>query len=217
MFTGIIEELGTVKSVVKGKDSARVKVLAPEISGGLSIGDSVAVNGVCLTVVELPEKSFSADVMAETLRMTNIGVLRPGDRVNLERPLRPSDRMGGHMVSGHIDGKGVIKSVVREDIASVFTISAPECVMRYIISKGSIAIDGISLTVVDFGGDSFRVSIIPHTLKLTTLGIKNAGDTVNLESDLVAKYIERLLPGAGEGGGDKGGLSRGFLAGHGFI
>jgi len=218
MFTGIIEELGTVKTVKKGAKSATLQVQASVVVSDVKAGDSICVNGVCLTVVEFSGSSFKAEVMAETLRMSNLGELKPGCRVNLERALRLSDRMGGHMVSGHIDGVGVIKGVVKEDIAQVFTLDAPEHVLRYIIKKGSIAIDGISLTVVDFDDKGFRVSIIPHTAAQTTLGIKKPGDQVNLESDLVAKYIERLFPGmGGEGGKGKGKLSKGFLAEHGFM
>lgn len=217
MFTGIIEELGTVKSISKGADSAVIQARAAEVSKDLKKGDSVSVNGVCLTVVELGNEAFSAEVMAETLRMTNLGGLKRGDRVNLERALRPTDRLGGHLVSGHIDGVGRIKSVAREDIALVFTIGAPEEVLRYIIRKGSIAVDGISLTVVDFDQSGFRVSIIPHTASLTTLGIRKVGDSVNLESDMIAKYVERLFPGSEKSQGGRGGLDKGFLAEHGFI
>lgn len=216
MFTGIIEELGTVKAVNKGRDSAVLQVQASEVTGDLKIGDSVSVNGVCLTVIDFTDKAFSAEVMAETLRKANLGKLKTGDRVNLERALRPSDRLGGHLVSGHIDGVGRVKSIAKEDIATVFTIEAPEEVLRYMIKKGSIAVDGISLTVVDFDVSSFRVSIIPHTASLTTLGAKKAGDTVNLESDMIAKYVERLFPGGGKGQSG-GGVNKSFLAEHGFM
>lgn len=215
MFTGIIEELGTVLSVKKGADSAAFKIGASAVTGDVSLGDSIAVNGVCLTVVEFSPESFKVEVMAETLRKSNLGELREKDRVNLERALRVSDRLGGHIVSGHIDGAGRIKSVKQEDIASVFTIEAPPEVARYIIKKGSMAVDGISLTVVDFTENSFRVSIIPHTMTKTTLGFKKAGDGVNLEADLIAKFVERLFPGGGKDEG--GGIDRGFLAEHGFI
>jgi riboflavin synthase len=221
MFTGIIEELGTVKELKKGAASATLKVQASKVAADLGKGDSISVNGVCLTVVEFSKAGFTAEAMAETLRATNLGGLRPGDRVNLERALSPSGRLGGHIVSGHVDGVGAIKSVVREDIAQVFTVEAPEAVMRYIIKKGSIAVDGISLTVVDFEEGSFSVSIIPHTAKETTLGIKKTGDRVNLEPDLIAKYVERLFPGGkggpGKGGSGGGGIGKGFLAEHGFM
>lgn len=218
MFTGIVEELGTIRSVTKGDKSAVVKVGASTVVTDVKMGDSICVNGVCLTVVSFTGSEFSADVMAETLRRSNLGELKPGDRVNLERAMKPSDRLGGHIVSGHIDGVGTIGSVVREDIANVFTVAAPPEVMRYVISKGSIAIDGISLTVVDYAEDSFRVSIIPHTAAQTTLGFKKQGAKVNLESDVIAKYVERLFPGDRDaGGGPKPGLTMGFLAEHGFM
>lgn len=217
MFTGIIEELGKVRGIKKGPDSAVLEIWASVVAEDVRLGDSIAVNGVCLTVVKFTKGSFSAEVMAETLRRSNLGALKEGDRVNLERALRPSDRLGGHFVSGHIDAVGTIKDIKTEDIAKVFTVAAPPEIVRYLIEKGSIAIDGISLTVADFGDDGFRVSIIPHTASMTTLGYKKPGDTVNLESDLIAKYIYRMLPGKGgekEGGG---GLDIGFLAEHGFL
>ena len=215
MFTGIIEELGTVKSVRPGADSAVVQVEARVVTEGLKTGDSVAVNGVCLTVVSFTKTDFSAEVMAETLRKSGLGELKAGDRVNLERALRLTDRLGGHMVSGHIDGVGVVESVVKEDIARVFKVRAPAEVLRYVIKKGSIAVDGISLTVSDLTDDSFSVSIIPHTAAMTTLGYRNPGDKVNLEPDMIVKYVERLLSG-GESKAP-GGLSKSFLAEHGFL
>ena len=214
MFTGIVEELGRVSSVRRGQASALLRLEARVVTKDVKLGDSIAVNGICLTVTEFSGEQLVFDVMAETLRKSNLGGLKTGDAVNLERALRPSDRLGGHIVSGHIDGVGRIASVTSEDIAKVFTVEAPKEVMRYIIAKGSIAIDGISLTVVDFSTGHFRVSIIPHTAAQTTLGFKRAGDTVNLEPDLIAKYIERLMPG---GGGKSGGIDFGYLAEHGFM
>jgi len=216
VFTGIIEELGTVTSIKKGAKSAVLTVKAGIVTSDVKLGDSICVNGVCLTVVEFSKSGFAAEVMAETLRMSNLGELKSGSRVNLERALSLSDRLGGHIVSGHVDGVGVIKSVVKEDIAQVFTVEAPPEVMRYIINKGSISVDGISLTVVDYDEKGFRVSIIPHTMAQATLGIKKEGDRVNLESDLIAKYVERLFPGGG-GGGSESKLNKGFLAEHGFM
>jgi riboflavin synthase len=215
MFTGIIEELGTVRAVRRGADSAELQVGAAVVTEGLKTGDSVSVNGVCLTVVSFTESGFTAEVMAETLRKSVLGELKSGARVNLERALRLSDRLGGHMVSGHIDGVGVIQSVVKEDIAQVFKITAPEEVLRYVIKKGSVAVDGISLTVSDLDLGSFSVSIIPHTAGMTTLGFKKNGDKVNLEPDMIAKYVERLLSGGGKPG--KGGVDKSFLAEHGFL
>ncbi len=215
MFTGIIEELGTVRSVRPGADSAVVQVEARVVTEGLKTGESVAVNGVCLTVVSFSQAGFTAEVMAETLRKSGLGELKAGDRVNLERALRLTDRLGGHMVSGHIDGVGVVESVVKEDIARVFKVRAPAEVLRYVIKKGSIAVDGISLTVSELTEDSFSVSIIPHTAGMTTLGFRKPGDKVNLEPDLIAKYVERLLTGREVK--DGGGVSKSFLAEHGFL
>jgi len=211
LFTGIIEELGSVKSVSKGAKSAVLTVQASLVTSDVKVGDSICVNGVCLTVVEFSKGGFKAEVMAETLRMSDLGELKSGGRVNLERALSPSGRLGGHIVSGHIDGVGKIKSSIKEDIAQVFYIEAPADVLRYVIKKGSIAVDGISLTVVDLDETGFRVSIIPHTMAQTTLGFKKPGDRVNLESDLIAKYVERLLPGG------RRGVDKGFLAEHGYL
>lgn len=193
MFTGLVEEIGVVRGISRGGDSARIKIEARVVMEDLKTGDSMAVNGVCLTAAELGRNYLVADVMAETLDKTNLARLSPGDRVNLERALRLGDRLGGHLVSGHIDGVGTIVRLERYDIATMMTISAPSRVMRYIVSKGSVAIDGTSLTVVDFSEGAFRVSLIPHTARMTVLGLKKTGDSVNLEGDMVGKYIERLL------------------------
>lgn len=216
MFTGIVEELGVIKSVRRGADSARLMIDAARVIEGSRVGDSIMVNGVCLTSVYFGERTFIADVMAETLDKSNLGKLKTGDRVNLERALRLGDRLGGHIVSGHIDGVGTITSREKHDIATLITIRAPEAVMRYIIKKGSVAIDGISLTVVDFAADSFQVSLIPHTARETTLGFKKNGDTVNLEGDIIGKYIERMMNFQGSKENDSG-LNMGFLAEHGFL
>lgn len=216
MFTGIVEELGVIKSVRRGAESARLMIDAARVIGGSRVGDSIMVNGVCLTSVYFGERTFTADVMAETLDKSNLGKLKTGDRVNLERALRLDDRLGGHIVSGHIDGVGTISSREKHDIATLITIKAPQAVMRYIIKKGSVAIDGISLTVVDFAADSFQVSLIPHTANETTLGFKKNGDTVNLEGDIIGKYIERMMNFKGSKENDTG-LNMGFLAEHGFL
>lgn len=220
MFTGIIEELGAVKAVNKGRESATLEIAAQKVVEGLNLGDSVAVNGVCLTVIDFDSEQshrksngFTAEVMAETLRKSNLGKLKSGDRVNLERAMRLGDRLGGHLVAGHVDATGTIKSTAREDIATVFTVEAPEEILRYVIEKGSVAIDGISLTVVDYDKKSFRVSIIPHTASQTTLGFKKSGDTVNLEADMLAKFVERLLTGRA----GKDGIDKDFLGRHGFM
>lgn len=216
MFTGIVEELGVIKSVRRGADSARLMIDAARVIEGSRVGDSIMVNGVCLTSVYFGERTFTADVMAETLDKSNLGKLKTGDRVNLERALRLGDRLGGHIVSGHIDGVGTITSREKHDIATLVSIRAPETVMRYIIKKGSVAIDGISLTVVDFAAESFQVSLIPHTARETTLGFKKNGDTVNLEGDIIGKYIERMMNFKGSKENDTG-LNMGFLAEHGFL
>ncbi|MCG8401912.1 MAG: riboflavin synthase [Firmicutes bacterium] len=220
MFTGLVEEVGHLASLRRGADSARLKINAGLIMEGLAVGDSIAVNGVCLTAVSFGGSFFYADVMAETLAKTNLGELKPGDRVNLERALRLGDRLGGHLVSGHIDGVGNIAESEKHDIATLVTISAPPEVMRYIIRKGSVAVDGTSLTVVDFDPKSFIVSLIPHTAHATVLGEKKKGDRVNLEGDIIGKYVERWVTGDKTGNKDddgKGVISGDFLARHGFL
>jgi len=219
MFTGIIEEMGKLKKIQRGADSARLTIEGNVVLGDVKLGDSIAVNGICLTVVCFNERFFDVDVMAETLRKTNLEELKPGDRINLERALRVGDRLGGHIVSGHIDGVGIITRRLNEDIAVVTDVTAPPEVMKYIITKGSIAVDGISLTVVDCTDRTFRVSLIPHTAKLTTLGHKKAGDRVNLESDIIGKYVERMMgfKGSALPGNSRGAISLDFLADQGFL
>lgn len=212
--------MGQLISLRRGADSARLKISARRIMDGLAAGDSIAVNGVCLTVTDFAGNAFNADVMAETLAKTNLGALLPGDRVNLERALRLGDRLGGHLVSGHIDGVGEITGREKHDIATLITISAPPAVMRYIIKKGSVAIDGTSLTVVDYGPEYFVVSLIPHTARATILGDKKPGGRVNLEGDLIGKYVERWV-NAGkdtkEENREGGSITGDFLAKHGFL
>jgi riboflavin synthase len=215
LFTGIVEELGVIKAVRRGAESARLVIDAAGIIEGSRVGDSIMVNGVCLTSTYFGGRDFTADVMAETLDKSNLGILKTGDRVNLERALRLGDRLGGHIVSGHIDGIGTISQCEKRDIATLITIKAPETVMRYVIKKGSVAIDGISLTVVNFVKDAFQVSLIPHTERETTLGFKKTGDTVNLEGDIIGKYIERMMSIRSSGNDSK--LSMSFLAEHGFL
>lgn len=217
MFTGIVEEMGVLRASRRGPDSAQLVIEAEKVLEGSKIGDSIAVNGVCLTAVRFSGREFVADVMAETLAKTNLGSLQPGDPVNLERALRLGDRLGGHLVSGHIDGVGTIARLERHDIATIVTIRAPREVMRYIIKKGSVAIDGTSLTVVDFGADTFRVSLIPHTAHATVLGLKKIGAGVNLEGDIVGKYIERLAGFREQDPGKESKVSLNFLAEHGFV
>jgi riboflavin synthase len=193
MFTGIVEEVGHVASITRGQKSITLKIACEQVLEDVHIGDSIAVNGICLTVVEHGTDYFVADVMPETMRMTSLAGLQVSSPVNLERALRLADRLGGHIVSGHIDGTGQITNRVAEDNAIWITIKVKEAIMRYIIYKGSVAIDGISLTVASVAKDNFNVSIIPHTGVATTLGAKHVGDIVNIECDEVAKYIEKFL------------------------
>lgn len=220
MFTGLIAELGVVRQLVRQGPSYHLTVAAKRLAD-LKLGDSIAVNGVCLTVVAAQEGSFTADVMPESVRLTNIGALVPGDRVNLERPLRLADRLDGHLVSGHVEGTGRITEVRPEGLAQVLTIAVPPGLLRYIITKGSVAVDGISLTVTAVTSSSFSVSIIPHTAGETTLGFKGGGAVVNIETDLIGKYVEHFLhqPQQAPQGRRPGeeGLSLGQLAAHGFV
>jgi riboflavin synthase len=195
VFTGIVEELGEITGVEDQGDASRFRVRGPVVTEGAKHGDSIAVNGVCLTVVDFGDGEFTADVMAETLRRSSLGALGPGSRVNLERPMALGGRLGGHLVQGHVDGTGVIVEREPAEHWEIVRISLPEHLSRYVVEKGSITVDGISLTVVDAGADDFTVSLIPTTLALTTLGIKQPGDPVNLEVDVIAKYVERMLGG----------------------
>lgn len=193
MFTGIIEEVGRITAIIKGQRSSQLWVQGEVIIDDLKLGDSVAVNGVCLTVAQLQGNKWRADVMSETLNRSNLGDLKGGSAVNLERAMPAKGRFGGHMVAGHIDGTGHIAQITKDDNAVIFKIGSPQQILRYIIEKGSIAIDGISLTVIGLTDNSFSVSVIPHTVRHTILGSKQVGDPVNLENDLVGKYIEKLL------------------------
>ncbi|MFG2407271.1 riboflavin synthase [Streptomyces brevispora] len=193
MFTGIVEELGEVTAVENLGDASRFRLRGPVVTEGAKHGDSIAVNGVCLTVVDLGEHEFTADVMAETLNRSSLGALRTGSRVNLERPMAVGGRLGGHIVQGHVDGTGRIAERKVSENWEIVKISLPAELTRYVVEKGSITVDGVSLTVVDAGPDYFTISLIPTTLALTTLGHKEPGDPVNLEVDVIAKYVERLL------------------------
>ena len=215
MFTGIIEELGTIRSIRRGAASAVLSIGAEAVLSDLRIGDSVAVNGVCLTATGVDGSGFTADVMHETLRRSSLGALGPGSRVNLERAIAADGRFGGHIVSGHIDGTGTIAERRRDDNAVWYTVSAPPALLRYIVEKGSIAIDGISLTVASVEADRFSVSVIPHTAAVTLLGAKGPGDVVNLETDIIGKYVERLLRPA-DTPAARSGISLEFLAENGF-
>ena len=200
MFTGIVEEMGNVKALRREAGAARITISASAVLSNTALGDSISVNGVCLTIVDIGKNEFSADVAVETLKVTNLGDLNIGMKVNLERALQLSARIGGHLVSGHVDAVGHIREKREEGNGWRVFIDAPETLLRYVIKKGSIAIDGISLTVADVDKAGFSIAMIPHTAKLTTLGFKSAGDSVNLEGDLIGKYVERLLSGRMESG-----------------
>lgn len=193
MFTGLVEEVGNIQAITKSTKSARITIKAREVLEGVKLGDSISTNGVCLTVTDFSTNFFTVDVMAETMRRSNLKNLSPGDEINLERALRLGDRLGGHMVSGHIDGMGVISKYENEDNAVWITIRTSPEILKYIVEKGSIAIDGVSLTVAYVDDEVFKVSIIPHTKDVTTLLRRKIGSDVNLECDMVGKYIEKLI------------------------
>ena len=228
MFTGIVEEVGTVKSIRRGASSAVLEIAAKTVLEDVHLGDSIAVNGVCLTATSFTGSSFTADVMHETLDRSALASLRPGSRVNLERAMAADGRFGGHIVAGHVDGVGTILETKRDDNAVWYTVAAGPEVLRYVVEKGSITIDGISLTVARVDNRSFSVSVIPHTGVHTTLLEKKAGDTVNLENDMVGKYVEKLLAcgvsygsGAAENAeenatGSSSGITMEFLMENGF-
>jgi len=207
MFTGIIEEVGKVASVKSGS----LVVAASNVLQGMELGGSIAVNGACLTVTSFDTKSFSVDIMLETLKRTNLGLLSVGDRVNLERPLALGGRLGGHLVQGHVDATGRITSIIWEGGAMLVRFEAPPEVMRYAVEKGFIAVDGVSLTVVTRDTSSFQVSIVDYTRRHTTLGERHVGDLVNLEADIIAKYVERLSQARSPG------ITVDFLQEHGFL
>ena len=206
MFTGIVEEVGKVREARPGQ----LTVAAQRVLEETKLGDSIAVNGVCLTVTALSTDSFSVDVMPETLRRTNLGTLRSGDEVNLERPLAVGGRFGGHFVQGHIDGMGRLHSVAPEGEALLLGFQTGQEIMRYIVEKGFIAVDGVSLTVVQYNSDSFKVSLVGYTRENTILGGRRPGDMVNLEVDIIAKYVARLR-------GSSDAITTEFLAEHGFL
>jgi riboflavin synthase len=205
LFTGIIEEVGTVKSIGSGK----LTVSASAVLQGTRLGDSMAVNGACLTVSALDSTSFSVDVMPETLKRTNLGQLHSGSSVNLERALMVGGRVGGHLVQGHVDATGTVASLVSEGKAVIAKFAALPEVLRYVVEKGFIAVDGVSLTVIGYDKSSFSVSLVGYTLKNTVLGSRKVGDQVNLEVDIIAKYVEKLREG-------RGGVTLDFLSEHGF-
>ncbi len=193
MFTGIVEEIGLVENVKKGPASASVTINAPAVTAGTKTGDSIAVNGICLTVTSLAGSTFTADIMHESLNRSSLSDLRRGSRVNLERAMAADGRFGGHIVSGHVDGTGIISAIREDDNAVWYTIRTSPAIMRYIVEKGSVTIDGVSLTVAAVAEDSFSVSVIPHTRQVTIMGDLRAGDKVNLENDIIGKYVEKFL------------------------
>ncbi len=193
MFTGIVEELGSVVALEDQGDAVRLTVNGPVVTTDAGLGDSISVNGCCLTVVSNADGAFTADVMKETLDKTSLGSLEPGTRVNLERAVTPATRLGGHIVQGHVDGTGTVVSRTPSEHWEVVEVSLPADLERYLVPKGSITVDGISLTVVEVRPDSFTVSLIPETLARTTLGARQPGETVNLEVDVIAKYVEKMV------------------------
>lgn len=212
MFTGIIEEIGKVKRIKKGPKSVALVVHAKKVLEDTRVGDSIATNGICLTVTQMNHEEFTVDVMDETIKRSNMQYLKVGSKVNLERALTLQTRLGGHMVSGHIDGIGTIVSVQKVDIAHIYTITASKDILKYVIKKGSIALDGISLTVVDVNEKQFKVSIIPHTKDETILFSKYVGDSLNIECDLIGKYVEKLL----QANNQKNGITTEMLQKYGF-
>ena len=193
MFTGIVEEIGLVENVKKGPASASVTINAPAVTAGTKTGDSIAVNGICLTVTSLAGSTFTADIMHESLNRSSLSDLRRGSRVNLERAMAADGRFGGHIVSGHVDGTGIISAIREDDNAVWYTVRTSPAIMRYIVEKGSVTIDGVSLTVAAVTEDSFSVSVILHTRQVTIMGDLRAGDNVNLENDIIGKYVEKFL------------------------
>lgn len=216
MFTGIVEEVGQVKKVISGTTSGEMEIKAKTVLDGTKIGDSIAVNGVCLTVTSLKSDGFTADVMPETLRRTNLGQLKSGDKVDLERAMAADGRFGGHIVSGHIDGTGTIADIRKEGNATWITISAATEILNLIVEKGSITIDGISLTIAAVTNETFSVSIIPHTGSETILLTKGVGAKVNLENDILAKYVQKLLNPAPVEEPKESRVTLEFLREHGF-
>jgi riboflavin synthase len=192
VFTGLVAATGVVREADRGADGTRLTVEAGDLAAELAEGDSVAVNGVCLTATAIDGGAFSADVMAETLDRSSLGPLEAGHRVNLELPLRAADRLGGHVVQGHVDGVGTVAGIAQDGFARIVTVSADPALLRYVVQKGSIAVDGVSLTVAAVEAAQFSVSLIPETLERTTLGAAEPGDPVNLEVDVLAKYVEKL-------------------------
>lgn len=216
MFTGIIEETGELAGLKKGTLSAKIKIRCQKVLAGTKIGDSIAVNGICLTVTSLADDGFTADVMAETMRRSSLSGLKIPGKVNLERAMAADGRFGGHIVSGHIDGTGTVARIQQEENAVWYTIAAGPELLHYIVEKGSVALDGISLTVAKVTEQGFQVSVIPHTRKETALSEKKAGSLINIECDIIGKYIEKLISHK-EGPAQGSKLTEQFLSEHGFL
>ncbi|HGJ66808.1 TPA: riboflavin synthase [bacterium] len=215
MFTGIIEEIGIIANIERSANSCKLIISAKKIIDDCKDGDSISVNGTCLTVTKRLAGGFVADVMAETMRRTNLDDLKTGDKVNLERSLRLSDRLGGHIVAGHVDEVGTVIELIPEGIATLMRIKVSSDLMRYVAVKGSVCIDGVSLTVTDVTDTSFQVSLIPYTKEITILGLKRLGDKVNIEADMLARYLERLM--IAPNNEQKSAIDEEFLAKHGFM
>lgn len=215
MFTGIIEEIGTLSRIERMANSCRLTISASKLLDDCKEGDSIAINGACLTVTQRYPGGFVADVMAETMRRTNLKDLKAGDRLNLERSLRPGDRLGGHIVAGHVDEVGTVIALGQEDIATLMSVDVSPALTKYIAVKGSICVEGVSLTVTDVSSSSFQVSLIPFTKKNTTLGLKRVGDAVNIEVDMLARYVERLLIAPQDT--QTSNIDQEFLRMHGFL
>ena len=217
MFTGIIEEMGVVQTLVKGLQGTALTIFAKNVMEGLGIGESIALSGACMTVVNCEDDRFRVDLSPETLKVTALGLLKAGDPVNLERAMRLTARLSGHVVTGHVDAVGTIRERIQDANAIQLTIEAPRDVLRLCVPKGAVTVDGVSLTINEVMARGFRVAIIPHTAKLTTLGIKRAGDPVNLESDLIGKYIDRLLQERGDSTRGEIKIDRDYLARRGLL
>jgi riboflavin synthase len=217
MFTGIIEGLGTVQHLHRSGNSYRMSVVSDFDLDGSQIGDSIAVNGVCLTAVQITMRQFEVDIAPETVSKTVFQFIKPNEKVNLERALRLSDRIDGHLVSGHVDGLGVITNRQHRDNAIIIEITTQAALSRYMIHKGSVAVDGISLTINNLDENRFYLSIIPHTAKMSTIGLKSVGQQVNIETDMIGKYVERFIMKNEKTISDKPGIDSAFLARHGFL